>query len=91
MLGFNQTYPIMCTVDIFTVSSTLSCRVLVSTIKQILNEGNMLTAKEKADQVQNFNTSKQVQSVTEKFFLAMMYLTKGSEIDVKSIGQEVNK
>lgn len=91
LLGFKSTYPIMCLVDIFTTSSTLSNSVLICSLREILSEGGMLEKKEKEVASKNFNTSKQQQSIIEQYFLAMIYLSKGDNIDLKSIAKTINK
>ena len=51
MLGFQQTYPILCLIDIFSMSSTLSNSLLISSIKEIMAEGKMLTKAEKEEYI----------------------------------------
>ena len=51
----------------------------------------MISDKERKDAAKNFNTNLQNESVTERFFIAMMYITKGEHIDIKGIAKLVNK
>ena len=86
-----STYPVLCLVDLFTTSSTLSNSALICSLREMLNEEGMLEKKEQESSSKNFNTSKQVTFVIEQFFLALIYLAKGDNIDLKSIANSINK
>lgn len=91
LLGFKNTYPILCLSDVFTISQTLSIGVLINTIKEVLADNDMMSKKEIEDSAKNFNTHLQDESATIKFFIGLMQVLKGSTIDIKSIARQLNK
>ena len=71
-------------------SSNVLLHELMACLKEILNEGKMISQDEiKIIQAQH-NTHKQKLSTLEAFSLGMIYLSVGDTIDLKAIAEEIN-
>jgi len=71
-------------------SSNVSLQVLMTSLKEILHEGKMITANDiKTIQAQH-NTHSQKLSTLEAFSLGMIYLSVGDTIDLRAIAKDIN-
>ena len=91
LLGFKRCYPLLIMEETTeSSSSNVSLHELITCLREILLEGEMINQDEIKKIQAEHNTHRQKLSILEAYSLGMIYLSSGDSIDLTAIAKEIN-